>query len=202
MKLARFALFALCFAFLGLAQAHATDGATAQAQIESLGQKAMAAIADASASEAQKKATFKTLLNQNFDMPTIARFALGRYWRTATPAQQQEYLNLYQKMVIDVYTNRFSRYSGQTFKVTGNRVDDSGDVVVSSVVEGSGSPVQVGWRVRAKGGSYRIIDVMVEGVSMAVTQRNDFAGVIQQGGGTIDALIAYLKKGGTSDVKE
>lgn len=202
MKIVSTALFALCFAFLAIAPAHATDGAAAQAQIEKLGAAAMSAISNTSSSEAQKKATFKSLLNQNFDMPTIGRFALGRYWRTATPAQQQEYLALYQKMVIDVYTSRFNRYSGQTFKVTGNRVDDSGDVVVSSVVEGNGSPVLVDWRVRAKGGAYRIIDVMVEGVSMAVTQRNDFAGVIQQGGGTIDALIEYLKKGGTSDVKE
>lgn len=202
MRFATLALFSLCFAFLAITPSFASDGAAAQAQVDNLGKKAMAAIADTAQSETQKKATFKTLLNQNFDMPTIARFALGRYWRTATPAQQQEYLALYQRMVIDVYTSRFNRYSGQIFKVTGNRVDDSGDVVVNSVVEGSGSPVMVDWRVRAKGGSYRIIDVMVEGVSMAVTQRNDFAGVIQKGGGSIDALIDYLKKGGTSDVKE
>lgn len=186
----------------GVEMVSADKGQAAQDMIARLGDRAMNAIKDPAATESGKKQLFKQLLTQNFDMSTIARFAAGKYWRQASPAQQQEYVNLYEKMIIDVYTARFNRYSGQTFSVTGNRVDDSGDVVVSSQVTGSGSPVLVDWRVRNKGGAMKIIDVMVEGVSMAVTQRNDFAGVIQQGGGTVDALIAYLKKGGTSDVQE
>lgn len=174
----------------------------AQNMIANLGDVALKTIADPSMNETAKKQTFRRLLSQNFDMATIGRFALGRYWRIASPQQQQDYLRLYEKMIIDVYTSRFNRYSGQTFRVRGNRIDESGDVVVNSVVEGGGSPVAVDWRVRPKGGAYRIIDVMVEGISMAVTQRNDFAAVIQQGGGTIDALIAYLKQGGTSDVDD
>lgn len=180
----------------------AANGQAAQSMISSLGDRAMNAIKDPATTEASKKALFKQILTQNFDMATIARFAAGKYWRQATPAQQQEYVGLYEKMIINVYTARFNRYSGQKFSVTGNRVDDSGDIVVSSEVVGSGSPIMVDWRVRNKGAGYKIIDVMVEGVSMAVTQRNDFAGVIQQGGGTVDSLIAYLKKGGTSDVED
>jgi len=180
----------------------ATNGQAAQDLITKLGDRAMAAIKDPATDDAGKKALFRTMLTQNFDMTTIARFAAGKFWRQATPAQQQEYVKLYEQMIIDVYTARFNRYSGQTFAVTGNRLDDSGDVVVSSKVTGTGSPVMVDWRVRNKGGALKIIDVMVEGVSMAVTQRNDFAGVIQQGGGTVDSLIAYLKKGGTSDVQD
>jgi phospholipid transport system substrate-binding protein len=179
-----------------------TDGAAAQTMVTRLGDRAMAAIQDKTQSEAQKKQTFHQLLGQNFDMSTIGRFAMGRFWKVATPEQQQEYLRLYQKMVIDVYTSRFNRYSGQKFTVTGNRVDESGDIVVNSQITGDGSPVTVDWRVRAKGGVYRVIDVMVEGVSMAGTQRNDFAGIIQQGGGTVDALLDYLRKGGTSDVED
>lgn len=176
------------------------SAAAAQSMIEKLGSTAMSAIKDTAMPEAKKKALFHQILGDNFDMTTIGRFAAGKFWRQATPAQQQQYLRLYENMVINVYTQRFNNYSGQNFEVTGNRVDESGDVVVSSQVTGSGSPVNVDWRVRNKGGASKIIDVMVEGVSMAVTQRNDFAGVIQQGGGNFDALITYLKKGGTSDV--
>lgn len=185
-----------------MTQTIAQDGTAAQAMVTQLGDKAMAAIQNPSLDTTGKKHLFQQLLSQNFDMTTIGRFAMGRYWNVATPAQQQEYQRLYQKMVIDVYTSRFNRYSGQQFEVTGNRVDESGDIVVSSRVTGDGNPVLVDWRVRAKGGAWRIIDVMVEGVSMAVTQRNDFAGIIQQGGGSVDALLEYLKKGGTSDVAE
>lgn len=184
----------------GIETVAANNGAAAQSFVTNLGDAAMAAIADKSTSAEAKKQTFRTLLNKDFDMATIGRFALGRFWRTATPQQQTQYLDLYQKMIVDVYTARFSKYSGQVFKVTGNRVDESGDVIVNSVVSGSGD-VSVDWRVRPKGGTYRIVDVMVEGISMAVTQRNDFAGVIQRGGGDIQSLLDYLKQGGTSDVK-
>lgn len=181
----------------------ANDGKAAQGMIERLGGEAIRTISNKGLDDAGKKQVFKRLLTQNFDMSTIGRFAMGKFWRTATPQQQAEYQRLYERMIIDVYTARFNKYSGQTFEVTGNRVDESGDIVVSSAVKSDGgTPVNVDWRVRPKGGAYRIIDVMVEGVSMAVTQRNDFAGVIQQGGGTIDALLDYLKKGGTSDVKK
>jgi phospholipid transport system substrate-binding protein len=180
----------------------ATSGTAAQNAIEKLGATAMAAISDKDMGAAKKKALFHQLLSQNFDMNTIGKFAAGRYWRQATPAQQAQFQSLYEQMVISVYTRRFDNYAGQTFRVTGNRVDESGDVVVSSVVQGGGAPVNVDWRLRNKGNGPRIIDVMVEGVSMAVTQRNDFAGIVEQGGGTFDALIEYLKKGGTSDVQK
>jgi len=174
----------------------------AQAMVAKMGDEAIATIANASLDEAAKKQVFKRILTQNFDMGTIGRFAMGRFWRVATPAQQQAYNGLYEKMIIDVYTARFNKYSGQSFDVTESRLDPSGDIVVrSKIISKNSAPVSVDWRVRSKGGSYRVIDVMVEGVSMAVTQRNDFAGIIQQGGGTVDALLDYLKKGGTSDAK-
>lgn len=185
-----------------IVEVSANDGAAAQSMVARLGDQAINTIANKGLDEDAKKQVFRRLLTQNFDMSTIGRFAMGRFWRVATPEQQKEYSRLYEKMIVDVYTARFNKYSGQSFDVTENRVDSSGDIVVSSKVTGSGAPIMVDWRVRPKGGSYRIIDVMVEGVSMAVTQRNDFAGIIQQGGGTIDALLEYLRKGGTSDVKK
>jgi len=178
-------------------------GEAAQSMITNLGNQAMAVIADTSMTQDKKKAVFRTLLTGNFDMKTIGKFALGRYWRDTSDAQQAEYLKLYENMIVNVYTARFENYQGQKFTVIDNRVDaDSGDVVVNSTISGSGSPVNVAWRVRPKGGSYKIIDVMVEGVSMAVTQRNDFAGVVQKGGNNVSALLDYLRQGGTSDVKD
>jgi phospholipid transport system substrate-binding protein len=181
----------------------ASDIKAAQKVVDQLGQAAIQVMANTTLSESAKKQAFKTLLSQNFDMPTIARFAIGKYWRTATQTQKMTYLDLFQKMVIDVYTARFNKYSGQTFEVVDSRLDSSGDVVVTSRLQSPNTPpVSVEWRMRPKGASYRVIDVMVEGVSMAVTQRQDFAGVIQQGGGTVESLLDYLKKGGTSDVKK
>lgn len=177
------------------------NGAAAQAAIERLSSRAMEAIANKSLSKDEKSAIFRKLLSEGFDMETAARFAAGRNWRELNDAQKRDYLKLYQEMIIRVYSARFDSYNGQKFRINDNRVDESGDVIVNSQIVGSGAPVNVAWRLRSKGKDMRVIDVIVEGVSMAVTQRNDFASVIQRGGNNINALLTYLRQGGTSDIK-
>src|SRR5262249_26267570 len=125
----------------------------------------------------------------------IARFVLGRYWNLATPEQQRDYQRLFADMIVKVYSGRFSMYSGETLKVTGSRQESGSDSIVSSqILRPSGPPVSVDWRVRDRNGDYKIIDVAVEGVSMGVTQRDEFSSVIQRGGGTVDALIKELRR--------
>jgi phospholipid transport system substrate-binding protein len=176
-------------------QAYA-DAAGAEKFVDSMAQKAIGFLGDEALSQEQRKKEFNTLLQHHFDLDTIGRFALGRYWAQATPAQQKEYLRLFNKMVIEVYSRRFDEYKGQDVQVKGSRADGEKDMIVKSViVPDEGAEVSVDWRVRNKGGSYKIIDVIVEGVSMAVTQRSDFASVIQRGGGKIDVLIEHLKSG-------
>lgn len=146
--------------------------------------------------EEEKKAEFKKLLNSSFDMDSIGRFTLGRYWNVATPAQQKEYQALFRKMVVNVYTQRFGDYKGQKFEVRSARPVGNDDVLVSSFIiptDGSDN-IQVDWRVRNRGGAIKIVDVLVAGVSMSVTQRSDFSSVIQRGGGKLEVLIDYLKQ--------
>lgn len=170
----------------------AVVGKQAENFIRDLGTEAIAALEATKGDEIARNEAFKRILNRDFNMDVIARFSLGRYWGVATPAEQKEYTALFKKMVVDVYSNRFSEYSGQKFEVIGNKPAGRKDVVVNSriVPENGGVPVKVDWRVR--GG--KIIDVIVEGVSMSVTQRSEFASVIQRGGGNVSALIDHLKK--------
>lgn len=169
-------------------------GKGAEAFIGKLADDGIGFLGDASMDDAQRRGAFKKLLNNNFDMNTIARFSLGRYWKTASDAQKKEYLSLFNKMIIEVYAQRFSDYEGQKLEVRGSRPEGSADILVNSViVQPSGPEVSVDWRVRKKGGAYKVVDVIVEGVSMAVTQRSDFASVIQRGGGDMNVLLAHLK---------
>ncbi len=171
------------------------EGQKAQSFINDMGEDAVSFLADKSLSKKQKAAKFRKLLKTSFDMKTIARFALGRYWKTATPAQQKEYLGLFENMIVNVYSSRFNDYQGEGFEVVSNRADGKRDFLVNSfIVPNSGSKVKVDWRVREKNGSYKIIDVIIEGVSMSLTQRSDFSSVIQRGGGKIDVLLDHLKK--------
>lgn len=164
--------------------------------ISDIGDQAISFLADDGLSDSAREEAFRELLINNFDMKTIGRFVLGRYWRTATPEQRDEYFNLFEEMVIKTYSRRFSEYSGQKLVVTGSRDENDTDRLVNSLIKGSGSDISVDWRVREKSdGSYKIVDVIVEGVSMSVTQRSDFSSVIQRGGGNIEALLQQLRGG-------
>jgi phospholipid transport system substrate-binding protein len=163
--------------------------------IASMGDRGINFLGNQTMSVEAKKAEFRNLLNESFDMSTIGRFALGTNWKAATPAQQKEYQQLFNEMIVKVYSKRFSDYKGQKFEVKSARKEGDKDFIVTSfIVPGDGPQVQVDWRVRNKNGSYRVVDIIVEGVSMSMTQRADFASVIQRGGGNVDVLLNHLRR--------
>ena len=178
---------------LEAAASNQTEGA--KNFIASMGDRGINFLGNQSMTQDAKTAEFSKLLNDSFDMATIGRFALGTYWKSATPAQQQEYNKLFKTMIVKVYSKRFSDYKGQKFEVRSARQENDKDSVVTSfIVPNDGPQVQVDWRVRNKGGSYKVVDIIVEGVSMSMTQRADFASVIQRGGGKVDVLLDHLRK--------
>lgn len=178
----------------GLHKVSAAAGGNAEKFIGDMAGRALAFLGNESLSQEDKISSFRKLLNESFDLDTIGRFTLGRHWKTSTEAQRQEYLTLFRKMVVDVYAKRFGDYKGQRFETRGARADGDSDTIVTSyIIPGSGPEVQVDWRVRFKNGQYKIVDVIVEGVSMSVTQRSDFAAVIQRGGGDVSVLLNYLR---------
>lgn len=163
--------------------------------IKKLGEDAVSFLSNTNFSTAQKEKEFRRLMNANFDMQTIGRFTLGRNWRNATEAQKKEYQKLFENMVVSVYTQRLDNYQGQSFEIEGSQEAGKKDVLVTSyIVPQSGSKVRVDWRLRKKNGRYKIIDILVEGISMSLTQRSDFSSVIQRGGGDIEALLEHLRK--------
>lgn len=177
----------------------AAQGATSF--INTMASKAVQFLGDKSLSELQKKSQFRTLLFADFDMDTIGRFSLGTYWNSATPAQRQQYLSLFREMIAQVYSQRFEGYNGQKFQVKGSESAGGNDTLVhSSIIPTDGPEIDVDWRVRNKGGQYKVVDVVVAGVSMAVTQRSDFSSVIQRGGGNINVLLDHLRHPDANDV--
>jgi phospholipid transport system substrate-binding protein len=167
----------------------------AKSFVNGVAQDGIGFLSDESLSAAKKSSSFRKLLQSNFDMQTIARFALGRYWRSASEAQRSEYLKLFDQMIFDVYSSRFGEYSGEELDVIDARADGKSDIIVNSMIKSKqGTEIKVDWRVRSKNSKYKIVDVIVEGVSMALTQRSDFSSVIQRGGGDVQVLIDHLKK--------
>ena len=195
MRLASLLILALAVVLPAGKAAAVQDQAGAQAFIRQLGDEAIELLRDNTRSSAGTVEGVRSLFRDSFDVPTIGQFVLGRHWRTATEPQRDEYLSLFEDMVVETYARRFNEYDNQSFIVDGSRPEGERDVMVSSrIVAPDGPPVQVMWRVRDRGaGNLQIIDVMVEGVSMAVTQRNEFSSIIQRNGGNIDALLQALR---------
>jgi phospholipid transport system substrate-binding protein len=189
-------LFAAIALFVGVAASAPPAAAAADpaALINDLGNRAIEVLGK-NASPAQREARFRELFNEDFDVPVIARFVLGRYWRTATKPQQQEFVGLFNEYVVLAYSNRFAEYSGETLKVTGSRPDADGSIVTSEIIRTNGAPpAKVDWRLSRTGGTYKITDVIVDGISMAVTERSEFASVIQRHGGQVQGLLTLLRQ--------
>jgi phospholipid transport system substrate-binding protein len=145
-------------------------------------------------SPAQRLARFRELFRNDFDVPGIGQFVLGRYWRTATPEEQKEFLALFQEYIVRAYSTRLAEYGGEPFRVTGSRPNGAETIVGSEIIRANGSRIAVDWYLIDRGGAHKIIDVYVGGVSMKVTQRDEFASVIQRNGGRVAGLIAQLRQ--------
>jgi phospholipid transport system substrate-binding protein len=145
--------------------------------------------------QAQKLAQFRELFQSDFDGPGIARFVLGRYWRSASPEEQQEFLRLFEDYVVFVYGTRLSSFNGETFKIRGSHSGEGGTIVSTDILSPGGeAPIKVDWRLVTDNGALKINDVTIEGISMMVTQRSEFASVIQRHGGQVSGLLALMRE--------
>ena len=142
-----------------------------------------------------RQARFRELFDADFDVPGIARFVLGRYWRSASEQEQQEFLQLFQDYVVFVYSARLADFGGEGFKVRGSRAEQDGIIVSTDVIQSAGSaPIKIDWRLISDKGAFKINDVIIEGISMMVTQRSEFASVIQRHGGQVGGLLALMRE--------
>jgi phospholipid transport system substrate-binding protein len=180
---------------LFLAPAHAAAPSDAAAFINDLLNKALKTLDNKQLSDEERAKTFRDLLDRDFDMPRISRFVLGPYWREASDQEKQQFQKLFEDYVVRSYATRFSEYSGEQVKVTGSRPEsETSTLVQSQVVRQNGPPAKVDWRVRKQDNDFKIVDVDVEGVSMVLTQREEFSSVIQRSGGTVAGLNKELQQ--------
>jgi phospholipid transport system substrate-binding protein len=136
---------------------------------------------------------FRELFGADFDLPGIGRFVLGRYWRVATPEQQQQFLGLLREYLAQAYAGRLAQYAGEKFQALNGQPQGDETVVSSQITRNDGTKINVQWHLVNNGG-WKITDAYVAGVSMAVTERDEFASVIQQGGGQISYLLDRLRQ--------
>jgi phospholipid transport system substrate-binding protein len=183
----------LLFGVITVALPREAAAQDARTFVATLGQQAIQVLGP-QVPEATRVARFRELFRSDFDLAGIGQFVLGRYWRLATPQEQQEFLALFQEYLVRAYSTRLGQYSGEQFQVSGARQSGGETVVSSQILRHNGAPVQVDWYLVGSGGRPLISDVYVGGVSMKVTQRDEFAAVIQRSGGRVAGLLAELRQ--------
>jgi phospholipid transport system substrate-binding protein len=195
-RTAPFFLVALAVAFAAVA-GNAANGATedpAGLFIAGLANETIDTLSNESLSLPEREQALGRVFDRGFDVPTIGRFVVGRHWRTASKAQRKEYVGVFRDFIVKIYSRRFGSFSGERLEVTGVRAEDDRVSVVTSKLASRGSrPTRIVWRVRRNSDKFRVVDVNVEGVSMLITQRDEFLSVIRRKGNGIAGLIVILR---------
>lgn len=152
-----------------------------------------------SLSAPQRAQQFRDFLLGTTDIRRIAVFTLGQYANSASPADMEDFVKAFTDYAAAVYETRLSKYKGQTLKVTGSNDRAADDSVVNAIVVNptapNANPIRAAFRIRGgEGGKSIVTDMQVEGVWLAINQRSDFIGFLQQNRGSVPALSANLRQ--------
>ena len=162
--------------------------------VRGFGGEAIAMLSNPDMSPEEREQDFRRLMKQGFHMEVIARFVLGRHWRRASEAERAEFGRLFEDYVAAAYARQLGSYGGEQLQVGKGRTQSESIALVGSrITRAQGEALKVGWRLRHDGESWRIIDVVVEGVSMASTYRSEFSAVIGNHGGRVAGLLEVLR---------
>lgn len=165
--------------------------------VQNMSADAIALMANKDLNAEEQSLGFRKLLDHYFDLTTIGKWVLGRHWRRANEDQRVEFLKVFEDLMVRTYVERFKDYKGEKLHIQkAIRVGDRDALVEALLVSPSDQidPVKVDWRLRANSGHYKVIDVMIAGVSLGQTQRSEFASVIRKNGGEVESLLVQLRK--------
>ncbi|MGB0571772.1 MAG: MlaC/ttg2D family ABC transporter substrate-binding protein [Alphaproteobacteria bacterium] len=168
--------------------------------VRDLANEAVENITDTSITPEQRTENFRALFRKGFAVSSIARFVTGRYWRTASKEEREEYLVLFEDVIVNEWADRlFSQYNGQRLEVLGANDETDPDspesvaIVKTDLVTSPTNSITIEWRVASLGDVIKITDIKVNGLSLATTQRDDFVSHASNNGRRLSAIIDKLR---------
>ena len=189
------ALLAGALSISPLAQSRAGTEHPASTFLDSVRERAIAGLTDTTRSDEDREMLFRSLLNETFDIRRIGRFVVGRYWRKAEADDQEAFLLAFEDAIVQRFMPLFSQYKGEQL-IIGDAAPDRKNpkftVVTSTYIDAQGREVKADWRLLERDGDYKVFDVVVEGVSMAITLRSEYSSVIKNQGG-LPGLVVLLR---------
>ncbi|MDP6390327.1 MAG: ABC transporter substrate-binding protein [Alphaproteobacteria bacterium] len=179
------------------------DARDSGAFVKDLGDRAIEMLTSKETSKDEQERRFRTLLREGFAIDKIGKFVLGKYRRKASKGEIEDFLLLFEDYIVSLYSSAFRNFSGETFNikrvVKTKRARDT-MVITQIVPTNNGAPTKMIFQVRTIDKNFKILDIRIEGVSMIITQRDEFTTYISKHGGTVAALIDALRKK-TKDLK-
>jgi phospholipid transport system substrate-binding protein len=184
--------------FAGLAsmpvRAQQMDITRATAFVDRAGQDLVNAINDPRLNQTQRRDKVGGILRSAIDIEGTGRFILGRYVRQASPAELQDYLKLFDEIIIRNLSARFGEYRGVKFSLGRSQQRTEEDALVSTLIERPNNPsFTLDWRVADINGQPKVVDVIAEGTSLRLTTRSEYAAVIQRNSGRVASLLDAMR---------
>jgi phospholipid transport system substrate-binding protein len=141
-----------------------------------------------------REARIRPAMEAAFNLPAMARIAVGPPWAQMTPAQQQALVSAFSDWSVATYANRFDGYGGEAFRTLGETRLGSGDVLVRTQLDRpNDAPVQLNYLLRDFGGQWRAVDIYLTGtVSELASRRAEFTTILREGGP--ERLAAELRQ--------
>lgn len=167
--------------------------ATATAFVKSAGDR-LVAIINQPGSITEKRPRLAGIIETAVDVDGVARFCLGRFWRSATPDQQAQYTKLFHNVLVNNITGKLGEYQGVTFTVNQTQEREETAIVTTTVERPGNAASKVDWVVSDASGALRVVDVIAEGTSLRLTQRSDYAAYLSRNGNSIQALIDAMRQ--------
>ena len=160
--------------------------------IQDLGQQTANLLASDDAKvPAKRRELLRKLVRKGFNLELTCQFVLGKYWNRASDAQRTEFMDLFTEYLLNSYARHLVSFQADTLSIISSNPAGEDDFLVETSVSGTDGQAAPVWRVRAVDDQYKIIDVMVDGVSLALTQRREFASIVNRVG--LDGLLKKLR---------
>jgi phospholipid transport system substrate-binding protein len=171
------------------AQAQVVEKATAF--VQQIGNQ-LVGIVNGAQSAAQKRQAITQILEGAVDVNGIAQFCLGRFWRIASADQQKRFIAAFHQVLVTNISSKLGDYTGVKLAVQRGRQQDDQAIVTTQVERPNNPPTTVDWVIEAPATAPKIVDVIAEGTSLRLTQRQDYASYLSRNNNDINALISAM----------
>jgi phospholipid transport system substrate-binding protein len=169
------------------------DGEQAVSFVKSVGDR-LVAVVNGPGNDAQKRAALTPVIDASVDTEGVARFCLGRFWRTASADEQRQYIDAFHTMLVGNIAGSIGQYQGVRFNVGRAQHRADGEVVETTIERPNNKPSRVDWLIGEVGGGQRIEDMITEGVSLRLTERSDYEAFLAGNGHNLRSLIEGMRQ--------